>query len=225
MPAADETASRSRRRRYGPAMIRILALSALSIAVTPQSGQPETEPEHVREIDAIDCRLDVPGYNGFAMAVTGEDLARKRHWRKIAGSNPFMSEYELPAPIVVAGSYRTRRIAFTSDSIVAVLDLADPAVIARAEKIENAMDAEPMIAALTASGKATRAQVEAEIQFRKFLGERIVKDVTEPAAQGESFGSRMIIARSISNTTTHPGKTLYGCSYRMELLDRDGKPL
>jgi hypothetical protein len=33
------------------------------------------------------------------------------------------------------------------------------------------------------------------------------------------------VARSISNATTHPGKTFYGCAYRMEMLDKDGKPL
>ena len=82
-----------------------------------------------------------------------------------------------------------------------------------------------MIDALVAEGRRTRAEVERSIRFRKFLGERVVTDVTEPARDGETFGSRTVVARSISNATTHPGKTLYGCSYRMEILDADGEPL
>jgi len=71
----------------------------------------------------------------------------------------------------------------------------------------------------------TRQQAEAAVPFRKFMGERIVQDVTEPAGQGESYGSRSVVARAISNATTHPGKTFYGCSYRLEMLDKDGTPL
>jgi hypothetical protein len=162
----------------------------------------------------------------FAMAISGEeDLAKARRWKKIDSGNPFMNEYELPAPIVVASSYSTKRIAFTADAILAILDLADPGVIARDAQVENAMDPEPMIAEMVRSGKATRAEIEAEIKFRKFLGERILADVTTPAAKGESFGSRTVVARSISNVTTHPGKTFYGCAYRMEVLDEKGVPL
>jgi hypothetical protein len=35
----------------------------------------------------------------------------------------------------------------------------------------------------------------------------------------------MIIGRNVSNATTHPGKTFYGCSYRIELIGKDGQPL
>jgi hypothetical protein len=136
-----------------------------------------------------------------------------------------MNEYELPAPIVLAGSYSTRRIAFTSDGILAILDLPDPAVIARAEKIENAMNIDPEIEDIINSGQADRATVEGSFKFRKFLGERIVTEQTEPAAEGESFGAHMIVARGISNATTHPGKTFFGCSYRLEMLDEHGDPI
>jgi hypothetical protein len=54
------------------------------------------------------------------------------------------------------------------------------------------------------------------------MGERVLADVTEPANEDDSFGTRTIIARSISNVASHPGKTLDGCSYRIELLDREG---
>lgn len=198
-----------------------LALTlALQRADTPNIGLAATS-----EVDAINCRLDVPSYMQFAIAIDGEEkLAHTRHWKRVASRNAFLNEYQLPQAIVV-GAYSTRRIAFTSNAIVAILDLPDPATLARAENVENAMDATPMIDALVATGKMTRAQAEAAVPFRKFMGERILKDVTEPAGQGESYGSHSVVARTISNATTHPGKTFYGCSYRFEMLDKDGAPL
>ena len=205
----------------------MLFLHAVIVAATLQHADTANSgPADISEVDAINCRLDVPGYMQFAMAIDGEEkLAQKRHWKRIASGNAFMNEYELPQPITVAGAYSTRRIAFTGDAILAILDLADPATVARSEQVDNATSAEPMIDALVETGKMARAQAEAAVSFRKFLGERILKDVTEPAGKDESYGSHMVVARSISNATTHPGKTFYGCSYRFEMLDKDGAPL
>lgn len=161
----------------------------------------------------------------FAMAIDGEEkLAQKRRWKRVASRNGFTNEYELPQPITDVGTYRTRGIAFTSEAILAILDFPDPATVARTEQIDNAMSAEPLIDTLVATDK-TRAQAEGAVPFRKFLGERIVKDITEPAEKDESYGSHMVVARTISNATMHPGKTFYSCSYRFEILDGDGAPL
>lgn len=219
-------------------MLRFLMLVAILFAVIGMSGgqaamampaadeADEFDPAEVSEVDAIDCRLAVPDYNGFALAIGGEDgVAARRNWRQVKSGNPFMNEYQLLAPISVAGGHATRRIAFTSNAIVAILDLPDPAGLAREEQIANAADPEPLIAELVASGKASREQIEAEIPFRKFLGERVLADVTEPGSEEQEFGIRTTIARTVSNATSHPGKTFYGCTYRIELIDRDGNPL
>lgn len=212
---------------WATGMTRLL-IAALLLSAMPShaADADDIDPAAVSEVDAINCHLDAPAYNGFALAVTGEDgLAARRHWRKVETGNPFLAEYELPAPIAITGAHATRRIAFSSTGIVAILDLADPAALAHAEGIENAMDAEPLIAGIVAAGKASRAEVEAGLEFRKFLGERVMIDATEPPAPGESFGVHTTIARVISTVASHPGKTLYGCAYRVELLGRDGKPL
>ncbi|MBB5711566.1 hypothetical protein [Sphingomonas xinjiangensis] len=203
-----------------------LTLFALFLALPLQeSDPPEADPAQVSEVDAINCRLNVPSYTGFAMSLGGKDgIARKRGWKQVGSGDGFLLEYQLPAPITVAG-HRTQRVAFSGDSILAILDVPDPAVLAGPEQITNDFDIEPMIAELVASGKATRAQIEAEFKFRKFGGERILKEETEAAGEGESFGSHMMVARTITNAATHPGKTLYGCAYRMEVLDKDGAPL
>jgi hypothetical protein len=207
-------------------MLTLPLVASLMMSAFQPEGGAELEPEQISQVDAIACRLDAQSYQRFAFAVEGEEqIAKKRGWRKVSSANPLLLEFDLPAPITVAETYRTRRIAFTADGILAILDLADPNVIAAKENIENTMSAEPMIAAIVASGKATRAEAEAMIQFRKFLGEHVVQDVTEPAPEKGGYGSRTVIAHTISNVTTHPGKTLYGCSYRMEILDDNGAPL
>ena len=204
-------------------------LAALSLAVpfaAPPQAAEDYDPNHIDVVDALECRLDAPAYNGFALALNGEEkIADKRRWVRVDTSNPFMNEYELPAPITVAGHYSTRRIAFTSSGVLAILDLADPAAIAQEQGIKNALDPAPLIEAMVASGKATRAEIAEATRSRKFLGEKILVDRTEPPTAGESFGTHTIIGRNVSNATTHPGKTFYGCSYRIELIGKDGQPL
>lgn len=206
----------------------VLLLLAASPAYASDGG--EFDPAEVDIADAINCHLDAPNYNAFAWALNGEEkLAERFGWRKIESPNPFLAEYELLQPVLVTGAWSTRRIAFSSSGVMAILDLADPAEIAREEGIVNALESDAAVAeiarAAQASGVATRDAVEAETPFRKFLGQRVLADVTEPANVADGFGTRSVIARSISNVTSHPGKTLYGCSYRIELLGRDGKPL
>lgn len=194
-------------------------------ATMARADEADFDPATVSEVDAIACQLDAPSYTGFALAVSGDDgIAVQRKWHRIESGNPFLAEYALPAPITVAG-HATSRIAFSSSAIVAILDLPDPAAVAGPEGVANAADAEPLIAAIVAAGKATRAEIEAELPFRKFLGERVVSDTVALPAGDESFGTHTRITRTIANATTHPGKTLYGCSYRIELIGRDGKPL
>lgn len=186
----------------------------------------EFDPSGVTVTDAINCYLGVPEYNAFALSIAGDDGgADSRGWHKVESANAFLSEYELPEPVTVTGSWTTRRIAFSSSGILAILDVADPSVIAVPEGIANEMDPDPFVDAIVASGAANRSEVEAEIKFRKFLGQRVLVDETEFAQSPDGFGTHTVIARSISNVSSHPGKTLYGCAYRIELLDAQGKPL
>lgn len=205
-------------------MIIPLAAAALLLAA-PTEAAEDLDATQVSEVDAINCKLDVPQYLSFVLGLEEDGIARSRGWKKIKSPNSFMAEYELPNPVVVAGSHSTRRIAFTSNSMLAILDVPDPATVAGPEKVESALNFDTFVDEMVATGKVDRAQAEASIKFRKFMGERIVSDEVEPAAEGQSFGSRMIVARTISNVTSHPGKTLFGCAYRFEMIDENGDPL
>lgn len=202
-------------------------MALLAPAALRAQADSEPNPDAVNVVDAIECRLDAPTYNGFALALNGEEkIAQKRHWVPVKTGNAFLNEYALPAPITVAGQYSTRRIAFTSTGVLAILDLPDPAPLAQAQGITNAADANPLIAAMRDSGEAVPPELAAMAKKSgKFLGEKVVVDRVEKPAPGESFGTHTTITRNVSTVTSHPGKTFYGCSYRIELIGKDGKPL
>ncbi|WP_380787031.1 hypothetical protein [Sphingomonas sp. R86521] len=98
-------------------------------------------------------------------------------------------------------------------------------MVARLEQFANAISPEPMVDALIDTGTMTRARAEVAAPFRKFMGERILKHVIEPAGQIESYGSHVVVPRTTFNATTHPSETFHGSSYRFEMLDKHGAPL
>jgi len=207
-------------------MKKILTFSALVAAIPAQAADTPVDPAQVDVVDAIECRLDAPSYNGFAFGLNGEaQIAKRRHWVKIASNNPFLNEYDLPEAITVAGHYTTRRVAFSATGVIAIIDVADPADIAKEQGIENQADPSALIASLAADNNVKPEEIESQIKFRKFLGEKLVSDKVELPTGENIFGAHTRILRNVSNATTHPGKTFYGCSYRIELIGKDGKPL
>ncbi len=146
----------------------------------------------------------MPTYNTFAMSLDDAKQGyRARGWKKVESKNPFLSEYRLPRPIDVAGgeteTYTTQTIVFSSSAIIAVIDLADPTALAKSMKIDD------------------------YVSFPgKFMGQRVVSEkVEEDAELGMRFTSK--IAQSVSTVSSHPGKTLVGCSYRIETEDLPAK--
>lgn len=205
----------------------VLIVAMMAIAPSLVCAQTDNaDPASIDVVDAIECRLDAPAYNGFAFALEGEEqIARKRKWFKVPSTNPMMHEYQLPAAITVAEHYTTRRIALTSSGILAILDLPDPAPFAQTLGIENAANTEALMAALGAEGPVPAEMADAARRSGKFLGEKIVSETTETATPENRFGAHTVISLNVSTVRSHPGKTLYGCAYRMTLLDQDGNPL
>ncbi|KTT68393.1 hypothetical protein NS319_14265 [Sphingomonas sanguinis] len=190
----------------GRMMVQALFALWLAAAPLPAASDAEVDPATINVVDAIDCRLNTDSYGALTMALDEE--AKRRGWRPVEGKNPFLQEYELPQPIRVGEGWTTRRIAFSANALLAILDIADPKTVADRIGITNTMP--------DLSGQGVAA---------KFLGQHVVSDETVLPKGEEKFGTHSIIARSVSTVTSHPGKTLYGCSYATDVIGRDGKPI
>ena len=112
-------------------------------------------------------------------------------WRPQPQANPFMLDYRLNTPVTVFGR-QTDHIAFAGDGVVAVLDLADPRVLARELKLETGVDT---------PNKAI------------FGLEAHAEEVVGPDGLPGWIESAVI---NVSNVDSHPGKTLAGCSYSLD---------
>lgn len=151
------------------------------------------DPNAVDVVDAINCSLDARQYTGFSVTLGNEDGGfRKRGWKKQESGNPFLSQYLLPSPISVAG-HKTKTIVFSANAVLAVLDIANPGQLAARENIQNSY-----------------------LGTDKFLGEReVINKIEKDKETGWTVTTR--ITRNISTVSSHPGKTLLGCSYNMNV--------
>lgn len=176
--------------RWWTGIAALVALPAMAAAEQGTFDAPTVE-------DAIACKLDVPGYNGFAMWLAGpDDGAARLRWKKVEGKNPFLQEYRLPAPITVFDR-QTDRIALTGSSVLAMLKGVAPEALAREQGIEDTLPAAP-----------------------KFLGERVIAESSEEDAElGMRFSSR--ISLNVSSVDTHPGVALIGCAYTIDMTELD----
>ena len=148
----------------------------------------EASPEPVDVAALIECRGTMADFARFGGAMT--EGAPRLGWRRIDGANPFLAEYRLPAPIVVFGR-STDHVAFAGPGILAVIDEPDPARIAG-----------PLGVADQAPGA-------------KFLGEKVVREDAGGDESGLGLVSRITL--NVSTVDSHPGKTLAGCRYDVDM--------
>lgn len=187
----------------------LLALATVLLAGTASSqiGAP------LDIVKALTCEITAPAYFGFAMNLGDLDAGyRSRGWSKQESGTPFLSQYRLPRPIEVAG-YRTSTIVFSGSGIAAVLDVADPATVAKPLGVVNTIMSREAAAAALGLTPQQAAQLPPVTSFR---GERLVLDTTEKNA-GVRLRTRIV--QSVANDDAHPGTTLLGCAYNIEVLD------
>lgn len=220
-------------------MMPLLLAAVLVVAASEGGiGEESFDPATVDVSDAINCYLDAPTYNSFALSIgTNDEISRQRGWKKIDSDNPFLLEFRLPSEIFVTDNWTTDHIAFTSTGIMAVLDLEDPNAIAGQVGVENQIGTDPLIAALVREMQAATGEQSADGTspqeshnkpapvLRKFLGQTVLVDEIGPPFGEDNWRQRTVISRNLSNVSSHPGKTLFGCSYKMELLDSRGERL
>lgn len=174
-----------------------------STATAVDAATKPTEPLDPARIDLpglIECKRELADFHYLAPALIEPLQAVALGWRPLPQANLFMTEFMLNAPISVFG-YSTDHIAVTGDSIIAILDLADPRPLAKQLELETAVD------------------TPAKAMFGKELRSHEQSD--------EASGVTMIdsVVLNVSNVSSHPGRTLVGCSYIMDTLEEPEAPL
>lgn len=165
-------------------------LAPLILLVTPADSQ-EFDPASLDIAALIECRADVPAYNEFAIWLSSAPGAVEvLGWKKIDSGNPFLSQYELPAKVRVF-RHETGVIVFTASGPMAVLDGIDAPDLAKELKVTTIISTP-----------------------EKFLGEKVVVKDTE-SADGLTLSTNITL--NVSTVSSHPGKTLAGCSYTFEM--------
>lgn len=167
------------------------AAGLLALAAVRPAAAQDFDPSALDLPALLECRVDVPTYNGFAFWLAGEtNAADTLGWRKVDSGNPFLSQYELEEPLAAFG-VETRTLVFSSSGPMAVLDGT------AAPELASKLGVEPIISTP-----------------QKFLGERVVSEKSE-TSEGMTFATR--ISLNVSTVETHPGKVLAGCSYKIEV--------
>jgi hypothetical protein len=174
----------------------------ITLCVAAVAAQPATaadvavfDPETVDVADVIGCKICADDYIGFIMTITLDNEPgsyQARGWQKRSSANPWMTQYHLPAPITLFG-YTTSEVAFTASAMLAIIDLADPLSLATTYNIDNI---------LPGSGR--------------FMGERQISHSSTVDSKA-GFAIDQSIAITLPTVETHPGKTLIGCSYQLDL--------
>lgn len=182
-------------------MSRVASLGLLTLLSMPVlAGTAESDrlpkPKPVDLAALVECRGELEEFRALTPALEDPLQAVARGWRPLPQVNLFMTEFALTAPITVFG-HATDHIAFSGDSILAIVELPDPRPLARQLELETGIDTP----AKAMFGKEVRST-----------------EVADPRT-GEMLIESVVLA--VSNVDSHPGKTLVGCSYS---LDRQEEP-
>lgn len=179
----------------------LLALAAPALADTPHAAleAPPFEPAKVNLARLISCQDQPEAFLSLAIAVQEPLNAVSLGWRPLPQTNMFMTEYALNQPVTVFG-HRSDRIAFAGSAVMAILDLPDPRPLAKQLALETAVDSP---------------------EKAMFGKELLSEEFTDPKTGKAMVRSAVL---SVSNVTSHPGKTLVGCTYSIDPLEEEEAP-
>ena len=188
-----------RRHLLSLALMLPLPLIAQAAPTQAAAAEEKLDPAKIDLAALIECRQQLSDFHYLAPALSKPLQAVTLGWRPLPQANLFMTEFRLNTPISVFG-HASDHIAFTGDSIIAILDLADPRPLARQLELETAVD------------------TPAKAMFGKELRSHEQRD----EASGITLVDSVIL--NVSNVSSHPGKTLVGCSYIMDTLEEPEAP-
>lgn len=179
-----------------PAVL-LLALSLFATAGPMQAQETDGarfEPRQVDIAGLIACKGQPEDYMSLALALQDPLNAVALGWRPLPATNMFLSEYALNTPISVFG-HRSERIAFAGSSVMAVLDMADPRPLAKELALETAIDTPD----------------------KAMFGKELLSEEVHDTGSGLTLVRSVVL--NVSNVTSHPGKTLAGCTYSIDPLE------
>ena len=185
-----------RRHLLSLALMLPLPLFAQNAPAQAVAATEKLDPAKIDLAALIECRGRLEQFHALAPVVSTPLRAVALGWQPLPQANLFMTEFRLNTPISVFG-HASDHIAFTGDSIIAVLDLPDPRPLARQLELETAVD------------------TPAKAMFGKELRSHEQRD----EASGITLVDSVIL--NVSNVSSHPGKTLVGCSYIMDTLEEE----
>lgn len=175
------------------ALMAALVLPSLAAEPVPAATARAAPPVGPPDLPAlIECRGELPQFHALAPALEDPLRAVALGWRPLPQVNLFLTEFKLSAPITVFG-HASDHIAFSGNSVLAILDLPDPRPLAAQLALETAID------------------TPAKAMFGKELRSTEIVDPDTGTPLIES------LVLNVSNVDSHPGKTLVGCSYSLDL--------
>ncbi len=183
-------------------LLRPTCLILLALLHVPAMAAPSPAASTSAALDLpalIECRQRVSDYDALAPVVADPLKAVANGLQPLEQRNQFMAEYRLASPITVFGQ-RAEYITVSGASIMAILDVADPRPLAKGLALEDGVD-----------------------NPDKFMAGRevVARDVTDPRT-GEPMIESIIL--SVSTVQSHPGKTLAGCTYSLDLPAEEEEP-
>ena len=175
-------------------MLRSLLLASCVTLTLPVAARAQTGATDLASL--IECRGDIAGLTALAPALEDPLKAVALGWQPLPQANMFMTEYRLASPIRVFG-HGTDHIAFTGSSVMAILDLPDPRPLASELGLETAIDT----------------------PAKAMFGKELRSEESRDAESGQVLIASVVL--NVSNVSSHPGKTLVGCSYIMDTLEEE----
>ncbi|MDG2526173.1 hypothetical protein P6166_12490 [Stenotrophomonas sp. HITSZ_GD] len=173
-------------------VLRSLCATGLLVAIATAAHAAEAPTARPDLAALIECRAREADFAALQPVLADPLKAVALGWRPLPQGNLFMTEYALNTPITVFG-HPSSQIAFSGPSVMAILDLPDPRPLARQLQLEEGVDT-----------------AEKVMYGREVLSQ----DTTDPRT-GEAMIESIVL--SVSNVKSHPGKTLAGCSYSLDL--------
>ncbi|KQR10756.1 MULTISPECIES: hypothetical protein [Xanthomonas] len=162
------------------------------VLLSPSAVLAQTAPVRPDLPALIECRQRIGDFNALTPVLADPLKAVALGWTPLEQSNLFMTEYTLNTPINVFG-HSTTHIAFSGASVMAILDLPDPRPLAKRLDLELGVD-------------------NAE---KVMYGRELVSEDTTSPKTGEAMIESVVL--SVTNVKSHPGKTVVGCGYSLDL--------